>query len=130
MVHVFIKTESHFPINRKQIEAAVTSYLDGKVKRDAEVSIAVVGSRAMRQINRTYRQLDKVSDVLSFPFNESKSLAQFIEPPDNILRLGEIIVCYPAAVDQAAETNQLVDDVVRFLVLHGMDHLLGIHHPE
>jgi probable rRNA maturation factor len=54
----------------------------------------------------------------------------FITPPDDILHLGDIVVSYPQAVREAGEENKMVDDVVEFLILHGLNHLLGIHHPE
>jgi len=131
-IYVLIKTESHYPINRKDIDAAVRAHLDGKVKRDTEVSIAIAGDRLMKSLNKTYRKKDYTTDVLSFTFTEALSgSGPFVESPeDDILRLGDIIVSYPEAVREAGEMNRMVDDVVRELVLHGLDHLLGIHHPE
>jgi len=44
--------------------------------------------------------------------------------------LGDIVVSYPQAVKEATEENKLVDDKIVELVLHGLEHLLGNHHPE
>ena len=80
-----------------------------------------------------YRHVDSTTDVLSFPLNDpsdSTKYVPFVEPPDGVLQLGDIIVSYPQAVVEAAEENKLVDDQIVFLVLHGLNHLLGIHHPE
>jgi len=52
----------------------------------------------------------------------------FVNPPDEILRLGDIIISYPQAVKQAGENNILVDQEIGNLVKHGVLHLLGIHH--
>jgi probable rRNA maturation factor len=125
-----IRTETHFPINRKQIEAIVSIHLADKVNRDTEVSISVVGDRMMKKLNRQYRNLDKTTDVLSFTLSESKGPEAFVEAPDNVLRLGDVVVSYPEVVKTAVEDNKLVDDVIRDLVIHGLNHLLGIHHPE
>jgi len=131
MVTVLIKTESHYPVNKEKITNAIIKALSGKVRRDAEVSVTIVGDRKMLQLNSSFRNKKQTTDVLSFPLNESSSPnTPFIEPPDKILRLGDIVISYPQAVNEAAEGNKLVDDQIIFLALHGLNHLLGIHHPE
>lgn len=132
MITVLFHTESHFPVDRKKIKAAIEGALVGEVHRDAEVSVSIVGDRRMRELNRTYRKPDKTTDVLSFGLNDPtvEIGAQFVETPDDVLRLGDIVVSFPQAVIEAREENKLVDDQIVFLVLHGLDHLLGRHHPE
>src|SRR5690242_5942977 len=132
MVHILFQTESHFPVDRKKIKEAIEGALSNQVHRDAEVSVSIVGDRRMRQLNNQYRNLDKTTDVLSFGLNDPtvKIPTQFIEAPDDVLRLGDIVVSYPQAVEEARVGNKLVDDQIVFLVLHGLDHLLGKHHPE
>lgn len=132
MVRVLFQTESHYPVDRKKIKDAITTYLVGKVESDAEVSVSIVGNRRMRQLNKTYRKKDYPTDVLSFPqYDPSQpEKVPFVESPDDVLRLGDIVVSYSKAREEAMEENTLVDDQVVFLVLHGMDHLLGHHHEE
>lgn len=132
MISVLFQTETHYPVNRKKIKEAISSVLENKIRRNAEVSVAIVGDRRMRELNRTYRKVDATTDVLSFPLQDpTYTIGQaFVDPPDDILRLGDIIVSFPQAVAQATEENKLVDDTIIELVLHGLDHLLGIHHEE
>jgi len=132
MVTVLLQTESHYPVDRKKMKSAVVSYLDPKIESDAEVSITIVGDRQMHALNKTYRGKDYSTDVLSFPHNDPSqpSPVPFVDPPDNLIRLGDIVVSYPQARSVAMEENKLVDDQIIFLILHGIDHLLGIHHPE
>jgi probable rRNA maturation factor len=133
MIHVLVQTESHFPVDRKKITQAITDALEGKIKSNAEVGVSIVGDRRMHELNKQYRHIDSTTDVLSFPLNDPADKHQyvsFVEPPDGVLQLGDIIVSYPQAVVEAAEENKLVDDQIVFLVLHGLNHLLGIHHPE
>ncbi len=131
MISVLIQTESHFPINKNRVKEAVVSALKDTVKRDTEVSISIVGDRQMRHLNRTYRKIDDTTDVLSFPLNEATYGGKpFVDAPDGTLRLGDIIISYPQAVVEASEENTLVDDKLEQLVLHGLNHLMGIHHPE
>lgn len=130
MIKVLFQTETHYPVNRKKIKQAVVIALGGKTRRDTEVSVSIIGDRRMKELNRKYRKLDATTDVLSFPLNDTDYRGQFVESPDNVLRLGDILVSFPQAVGQAREENKLVDDTIIELVLHGLNHLLGIHHPE
>jgi probable rRNA maturation factor len=131
MVSVLFKTESHFPVKKQVIVDALSLALKGRVKSDVEVSVSIIGDRKMRTLNRTYRDLDYATDVLSFPQNDpSQQMKPFVNIPDNVIRLGDIVVSYPEAVREATEENKLVDDQIVFLVLHGLEHLLGNHHDE
>ncbi|MFH0749671.1 MAG: rRNA maturation RNase YbeY [Candidatus Gottesmanbacteria bacterium] len=132
MVTVTIQTESRYPIARKRITKTVQDFLASKIESDADVSIMIVGDRKIHALNKTYRQKDYPTNVLSFPLQEMGKYngISFVGPPDDILHLGDIVVSYPQAVREAGEENKLVDDVIEFLILHGLNHLLGIHHPE
>ena len=130
MIKILFQTESHYPTSRKKIQEAVLAHLASKIRSDAEVSISIVGDRKMKKLNKDYRNKDSTTDVLSFPQNDPSqpSKHMFVAPPDNVLRLGDIVVSYPQAVVEAGQEQKLVDDKIIELVLHGMDHLMGIHH--
>ncbi len=131
MISVLFQTESHFPVKKSVVTDAIANALAGRLKSPAEVSVTIMGDRRMRELNNTYRKLDATTDVLSFPQHDpSQPAAPFVEMPDGIIRLGDIVVSYPEAVTQAREENKLVDDKIVELVLHGLEHLLGNHHPE
>lgn len=118
-------------MDKEKVRSAITLALKGKTKRDTEVSVSIVGNRKMHYLNKTYRQIDAPTDVLSFSLSETGNPAiPFVESPDEVLRLGDIVVSFPEAVKEAHDQNQLVDDVIVQLALHGLNHLLGIHHPE
>lgn len=129
MMTIRIQTASHYPINRKQIQQAVEKVLTERLHKNTEVSISVVGDRQMKTLNKKYRDIDDTTDVLSFPQQDpSQPMHSFINPPDEIMYLGDIIVSYPEAIKEAAEDQVMVDDKILELVLHGLDHLMGIHH--
>lgn len=131
MISVLFQTESHFPVDRKLIKEAIISELGKRLTSNSEVSVSIIGDRRMKELNKKYRNLDATTDVLSFPLNDPSSKSvPFVEYPDGVLRLGEILVSYPQAIAEASEENKLVDDVIVELVLHGLNHLMGIHHPE
>lgn len=121
MISVLITSESRYRIERPKIRQAATRLLKSKGLDDVEVGISVVGSRKIKQLNRDFGKTDEVTDVLSFPLEEPRG-------PDEILRLGEVVVCYPLARQQAARENKLVSEKVIELIEHGLRHLLGEHH--
>ncbi len=106
-----------------------------------EISLAIVGDGRIRKLNKMYRGKNRVTDVLAF---ENKSVIpylakafprlkknkdiEFIDPPDNIKRLGEIILCYPQAKKQAKLLNHSLEKELIILLIHGMLHLLGYDH--
>lgn len=131
MINVLFQTESHFPVSSQKIKDKVVEFLSARVKSQSEVSITIVGDRRMQTLNRTYRQVDATTDVLSFPQNDpTQQAVPFVDAPDGVLRLGDVVVSYPQAVLEATEENKLVDDKIIELIEHGINHLLGIHHPE
>ncbi len=124
-VKVLIYVESRYKVKRKRISSAVDSVLEeNNINSPLEVSIAVVGDRKMRKLNKKYRDKDGTTNVLSFPLSEGKSTSL----PPGVLRLGDIVISYPQVIREAAAQELLVDDRVEELVKHGMLHLLGLHH--
>lgn len=89
-----------------------------------EVSVAIIGNRKMRGLNKKYRGIDKSTNVLSFSQTEGDVTLQ---PPDK-LYLGDIVLAFPKVVEECARDNMFIDDRVCELVEHSLMHLLGQHH--
>lgn len=124
-VEVLIFVESRYRADRKRIKSAIFSVLEEQgVKSPLEVSIAVVGDRKMKALNKKYRQKETTTNILSFPLSEGENTRL----PKDILRLGDIVISYPQLIREAAAEEMLVDDRMEELVRHGMLHLLGLHH--
>jgi len=119
-------------VQRDRVRLVVKKTLqDRGVTSEMVVSVAVVGRRKMRELNRVYHGEDFATDVLSFPYEDPQSnqdVGEFYVSSSEGLVLGDVVVCYPIAVEQAREKQMLVDEVVDFLVEHGVLHLLGEHH--
>lgn len=123
---VLIFVESRYKVNRRKIKEAINEVLgDNNVESMVEVSVAVVGDRKMRDLNKKYRQIDKTTNVLSFPLSEG---AESRLPQDGVVRLGDIVLSYPQIIREAARDEVLVEEKIDELVRHSMLHLLGIHH--
>lgn len=120
-----IYVESRYKVNRKLLKQTVMRVLEEKgIVGPVEVSLAIVGARKMRTLNNKYRNMDRATNVLSFSQIEGEATVM----PQDFLVLGDVIVCYPIAVDDAARDNMLVDRKIAQLVEHGLLHLLGEHH--
>lgn len=124
-ISIPIYVESRYKINRKKIKEVVISVLLKQgISTPTEVSVAIIGNRKMRALNKKYRDIDKSTNVLSFSQTEGDVMLQ---PPDK-LYLGDIVLSYPKVVEECARDNMLIDDRVNELVEHSLMHLLGFHH--
>jgi probable rRNA maturation factor len=122
---VLIYVESRYKVNRKRIKSAVQFVLeDQSVQTPVEVSIAIIGDRKMKELNKKYRNKEGTANILEFPLNEGEQT----KLPSDVMRLGDIAISYPMIIKESAEQDMLVDDRVEELVQHGMLHLLGLHH--
>lgn len=94
---------------------------------DVEFSIIIVDNHRIQEINREYRQIDAITDVISFALNDD------LDEDDpglgiNEAFLGDIIISYDKAIDQANEYGHSFEREFVFLVLHGFLHLIGYDH--
>ena len=108
-----------------------------------KVSLFVVDSDTIREYNNSQRGIDSVTDVLSFPnipfttankgdagiFNELNK-ADFIDPEDERIILGEIVICYEKVISQAKDYGHGYEREFAFLTAHSILHLLGYDHIE
>lgn len=131
MITVHIHIDPRYIVSKERVQQQVErSVRELQINGDVEVSVSFVGSRKIRELNRLFRHKDQETDVLSFPLEEYTRRSGFIHFPDGMLHLGDIVICYPVAVENAREYNKFVDDEIDFLIDHSIRHLLGIHHDE
>jgi probable rRNA maturation factor len=83
-------------------------------------TVRLAGDRTLRQLNRSFRDKDKPTDVLSFPGDET---------PDG-RHLGDVVISIPTARRQAAEAGHAAERELRVLALHGVLHCLGHDHES
>lgn len=95
------------------------------IEEDAELSVTFVDKAEIQEINRDYRQKDKVTDVISFAFEEEEDIFEGMDVPRV---LGDIIICTDVAIEQAEQYGHSFERELGFLALHGFLHLLGYDH--
>ena len=90
------------------------------VPGDSELSITFIDDQRMRELNRAYRNINRTTDVLSFPQDEG---------PDYTL-LGDIVISLDTARRHADSYGVTQHDEIKKLIIHGILHLLGHDHKK
>lgn len=97
-----------------------------KIEKNVEVSLSIVDKDEIHILNRDYRDVDRPTDVLSFPMDEEG----FDNDGNPILLLGDIVICLDVAKDQAADFGHSLEREIMYLICHSTLHLLGYDHIE
>ena len=117
----------------------------------AQVGLVVTDDKTVQELNRQFRGLDEVTDVLSFsashsghwegdpqesdeasPESVDSEELNFVLPPGEPSPLGEVIISFPQTIRQAQERNGPIEQELALLIIHGVLHLVGYDHmgPE
>lgn len=125
---VFVSVDEPFEakVDANSLASLAVRVLVAEAVGDAELGILVTDDEKVHELNRTYADEDKPTDVLSFSLREGE---EFVAP-DATERLGEVIISYPTAERQAAEAGRALEEEVAHLLVHGILHLLGYDHAE
>lgn len=96
-------------------------------KDNVSVNITIVGEKTIKALNFEHRNINKVTDVLSFPLEDDFESEEFL---DNLIcsDLGDIVICKRRAQKQAIEYGHSYTREICFLALHGLLHVLGYDH--
>lgn len=114
--------------NRRALRAVCEAALAGEgVSGPLLLTITLTDDAEIQAINTRYRGIDRPTDVLSFPLMDESAFAL---PPGQPRELGDVIVSYPRAVQQAEEYGHSVERELAYLVVHGLLHILGHDHED
>ena len=128
-------------INYEKIADKVINYaLDyEKCPYEAEISLTLTDNNGIHEVNKEFRQMDKPTDVLSFPLVEYDAPGEFdfleemdecFNPETGELMLGDILISLDKVYEQANEYGHSVTREYAFLIAHSMLHLMGYDHME
>ena len=123
MIEVYNETNSDAYI--KDIKNILKLGLKHMNIKDSYISVVIVDKDKIHEINKTYRNVDKVTDVISFAFEDNGGIT-----PDGLRILGEIYLCMDKAKEQAIEYGHSNKREICYLVTHGLLHLLGYNHEK
>ncbi|MEE1038930.1 MAG: rRNA maturation RNase YbeY [Eubacterium sp.] len=99
---------------------------EGVTNEDLEISVTFVDEEEIKEINGQFREIDKVTDVLSFPQFECADDV----PEEGLVILGDVVICEDQAKRQAEEFGHSYERELMYLFVHSMFHLLGYDHME
>ncbi len=132
-----VDIEVQVPMNQEEkqllstIEKALVQAAKAENLPPADVSVMIVDNKQIHQLNKEYRQVDRPTDVLSFPLWDPEEDWVIVEDEETV-PLGDIVISYAKAREQAEEFGHSLKRELGFLVVHGFLHLLGYDHetPE
>lgn len=114
MIEINNKTKNK--IDEKIIKELAKRFLKYYKLENKEISIAFVGDKTIRELNKKYRKINKVTDVLSFSGEDDF--------------LGEIVIDYAQIKRQARKYSENINEELKFILIHGLLHLIGYEDKE
>ena len=121
----------YVPDLRDHVQRAVIAALDSvdaALLQGGEVSVMLTDDAAQRRLNRTYRQIDKATNVLSFPAGDDGLGGALTRPAELPRLLGDVVLAVETVAAEAAHEGKNFADHTTHLIVHGILHLLGYDH--
>ncbi|MBE7101054.1 MAG: rRNA maturation RNase YbeY [Clostridiales bacterium] len=132
---IYCEDEEFAPENKAALEGALNGFVEADV--DLSVELIFVDGEEIRRLNRETRNIDKVTDVLSYPTMDGiQGVAlKGAEHPFEIdeegrLLIGSIAICADRAREQAEEYGHSYERELHYLIVHGVMHCLGYDHIQ
>ncbi len=98
------------------------------IDADCEVSVTFVTNEDIKKLNKQYRNIDKETDVLSFPLHDKDEFLSGAHKDEYVL--GDIVVSVEKAYEQSGLYGHNIQREIGFLTVHSMFHLLGYDHED
>lgn len=118
-----ITNEYNYDKDYSYLEDTIKNALKEEKVKNANFSIVFVDEEKIQELNKKYRGIDKVTDVISFAFEDNEKVIY-----NNMRFLGEIYICIPRMKEQAVMYGHSEERELAFLTVHGLLHLLGYDH--
>lgn len=131
-----VKTATKLPLTLHLKKCIMTALEMQGVNVPCEINVLITDNEGIRAINSAYRQIDKETDVLSFPMFEFEpgnlpdDLTAFMDPETGLLPLGDMAISLQKVKAQAREFGHSDKREVGYLTVHSVLHLLGYDHVD
>ncbi|PWH20681.1 MAG: rRNA maturation RNase YbeY [Ardenticatenia bacterium] len=123
MIHIQIVDAYRKHVTEEPLRRAAQVCLEDADAADAELTLVISDDETVHMLNRMYRGVDAPTDVLAF----GGTAPDFVVAPEGASYLGDVVISYPRAVEQAMGRHTPAEELV-LLVVHGVLHLLGYDH--
>ena len=126
---MIILNNQETPVNTDQLKKDAERILDHLGYADFDLGIMLADNDTIHEYNKKYRDKDKATDILSFPFHEDlKAGERIVADTDEQKNLGDIIICPAYVKEDLPRWEQSFDERMRTLLVHGICHILGYDH--
>ena len=128
-----IREAAAYLISSELLGEVSDEVLDRAAKLPLYVGVSLVSEGEIKEINRDFRGIDKVTDVLSFPqFESTDEILAEIEGDEALvdIPLGDVVICLDQAERQSKEYGTSIRREVTYLFVHSVLHLLGYDHID
>lgn len=122
------KFEGYDYLEDKYIEIVERAFSILKLSFSPIISVSIVDNDYIHKINKTYRNFDRETDVISFAFLDNEGNREKIMKSKNVVSLGDIYISLEKAKEQANNYGHSLNRELLFLFTHGLLHLLGYDH--
>ena len=116
--HHFLKSNKQVNQKIKKLCQSLCCFLH--IKKQFVFDIRIVNQNEIKTINKKYRHVNHVTDIITFAFNDNKDVSTFL--------LGEMLICYPFCIQEAKKSHKTIEHMFYFLVVHGILHMFGFSH--
>lgn len=122
-IEVFNETSSNLDKELKELKALLQNVCQDEKLDSGEFNVIIVDSNKIRELNKEYRNIDRVTDVISFALEDDDTFNL-----EDYRVLGDIYICLEQALKQAEDYGHSFKRELSFLAIHGLLHLLGYDH--
>jgi probable rRNA maturation factor len=122
---IYVTMDDNYQADIEAIQLAAWYALSvSQAEAPVALTVTLTSRERVHELNRDYAGIDEPTDVLSFGAEGEAYAVEPGEPP----YIGDVIIAYPVAQEQAAAANSLVISELQLLTIHGTLHLLGYDH--
>ena len=123
-IGVFNETKEKLDKDLKKLEDLLKDFCKRESLNDVEFNIIIVNEDKIHELNKTYRNIDRPTDVISFALEDDDTVMS----PEGVRVLGDIYICIEKVHSQASDYGHSFERELTFLAVHGLLHLLGYDH--
>lgn len=130
----FLELEEKSELENFAKQVVTTCFQEEKIEDlNFYLSVTLTSKEQIHKLNKEYRNVDKETDVLSFPMFEKEELEEIIEkqiknPIEEVL--GDIVICIEKVEEQAKEYGHSFERELSYMLVHGFYHIMGYDHIE
>lgn len=120
------QNEQNYSVPQERLIAGAQAVIDAhEIAPNSSLSVVIVTDEQIQALNNQHRQVDKPTDVLSFP---ADPLPDDLQEAGEAPYLGDVIIAYPYTKAQSEQEGYSIEDSLVLMVVHGTLHLLGYDH--